>query len=151
MLVKLARNFFTKSGELFYARNNPNVIGEEHRDALPPDAVIVDGPDRPKPDTTKPDVEGLHPDLVRAVGAALKDETTAQQVDQLAKANVDEAAALDASSKAPNPTPLATGMSPNTTSPDDTREADAAAAAEREAADKAAADASKKSSKKTDL
>lgn len=108
MLVKLARNWFSPRGELFYVSRNPNVVDDDLHDALPADAVVVEGPDRPKPDTTKPDVvnNAPQPDLVRAVGAALKDETTARQVDQLAEAKEREAAALDAASKAPEPTPI---------------------------------------------
>jgi len=80
MLVKLARNFFTKSGELFYARNNPNEIGEEHRDALPPDAEVLE--------TAKPS---------KAEVDAAKAEADAKAKDDADKAAAEKTAADKAS------------------------------------------------------
>lgn len=141
MLVNFKRNWFSPNGELFYASRNPNVVGDEFdRSVLPDDCVIIDGPDRPKPDTTKPDVVGLHPDLVRGIGAALADATTRDQVKQLVQQHEDEAAALDAASKQD---PILTPEQQAQVANDAAKEADAAKNAEEVKA-KAAADAKAK-------
>lgn len=92
MLVKLARNFFTKSGELFYARNNPNEIGEEHRDALPPDAEVLE---TAKPSKAEVDAAKAKAEAEAAAAAKAKDDANKAAAE---KAAADKASAAAAKS-----------------------------------------------------